>query len=386
MTPRQSRKIALAFPAVHRRGGVERITLECARYLAEKGHHVDVFANEWEGSAASDAEHDGIHYRYVPALRSIRFLAGVSYFRNASRRLDIRKYDAFGTFGCVCPVGGVQWVQSVHRAWLERSRLFRRRFSKGWWKQRLNPAHRLILRLEAWHFRPGNYRKLIALTPEVKSDLMRLYAVPADDIVLLANGYSPQEFNPARAAELRPAVRRELKCAEADRIVLFVANELERKGFAPLLRGCRAGRSDGPPGGGGSFRAGGICRRGGAPGLGRPRAFSGFDIGSGPVLRGCQRLRASDAIRGVGPGDRRGAGQRRAGVDKPNRGRCRRRARRTHRRIIGRPGGRRGNQPETSIAVERGLHRAHREEPRLSPGRLANMPGRACWQNMKTFY
>ncbi|HWE03299.1 MAG TPA: glycosyltransferase family 4 protein [Tepidisphaeraceae bacterium] len=229
-------KIALAFPGVHRRGGVERIAYECANHLAAKGHRVEVFATEWEGTGNRKFGGSQIVHRQVPASRAALFLAGPSFFRRSSRLVDLDAFNVLGSFGCVCPLGGVVWVQSVHRAWLERSRLFRRTFSKLWWKQRLNPAHPIILRLEAKQFRRGNYRKLLALTPQVKHDLMRLYNVPPEDIELLPNGYSPEEFSPERRMQLRDQVRNELGYFPKDKVILFVANELERKGFAALLR------------------------------------------------------------------------------------------------------------------------------------------------------
>jgi UDP-glucose:(heptosyl)LPS alpha-1,3-glucosyltransferase len=128
----------------------------------------------------------------------------------------------------------VLWVQSVHRAWLEISR--RRRNWMGRFKQKVNPFHPIALALEDRYFGRRNYRKLIALTDQVKSDLMRLYSVPGRDVVVLPNGFSPDEFNLGRALVERAAVREQLGIRPAEKAVLFVANELERKGFGPLIR------------------------------------------------------------------------------------------------------------------------------------------------------
>ena len=38
-------KVAVTFPGCNRRGGVERIVFECARFLATRGHAVDVYAS-----------------------------------------------------------------------------------------------------------------------------------------------------------------------------------------------------------------------------------------------------------------------------------------------------------------------------------------------------
>jgi UDP-glucose:(heptosyl)LPS alpha-1,3-glucosyltransferase len=80
------------------------------------------------------------------------------------------------------------------------------------------------------------YRKVIALTEQVRDDVMRIYSVPESDIVMIPNGYSAAEFNPAQCASNRTRMRATLGYSPEDRVVVFVANELDRKGFTPLLR------------------------------------------------------------------------------------------------------------------------------------------------------
>ena len=222
--------VALSFPGCHRRGGVERIVFECARYMSGRGHRVDVYTNEWETDSTVS-----INYRSVPMRRSPWFLRGKSYFTNCSRILDPSRYDIVNTHGCVCPFGGVQWVQSVHRAWLERGRQLRGPWSRAGWKQRLNPLHPILLDLETKHFAGRRYKKIIATTPQVRADLHRLYGVPEGDVVIVPNGFSPTEFSPQRSAERRDQMRRQIGLTPDHIALLFVGNELERKGFRTLL-------------------------------------------------------------------------------------------------------------------------------------------------------
>jgi UDP-glucose:(heptosyl)LPS alpha-1,3-glucosyltransferase len=141
--------------------------------------------------------------------------------------------SAHGAFGVESPPGGVFWVGSVHRAWMEASR---QRSLKGRVRQRCNLFHPVILALERDYFGRRRYRKLIALTGQVKADLQRFYAVPDEDILTLPNGFSATEFTPERALRLRPEMRHKLGYQDHHQVVVFVANELERKGFGPLLR------------------------------------------------------------------------------------------------------------------------------------------------------
>src|SRR5258706_1644812 len=225
-------KVALSFPGCHRRGGVERVMFESANFLAGRGHETHVYASDF-----ADAElHPTVCRHAIRPSKMIDVLNLFSFSRRTQRQLaaTMGQPDVHGVFGIQCPRGGVLWVQSVHRAWLEISG--RRRNWAGRAKQAVNPFHPIVLALEERYYAQRNYRKLIALTEQVKSDLMRLYSVPGDDIVVLPNGFSPGEFNYEIARAERSQARQGLGIAPDEQAILFVANELERKGFGPLVR------------------------------------------------------------------------------------------------------------------------------------------------------
>lgn len=227
-------RVALSFPGCHRQGGVERVVFECARYLAARQHRVTVFADVWEADGSP-----WVSYRRVRVRRHPWFLRGRSYFDACQEQLRAASYDVLNTHGCVCPEGGVHWVQSVHKAWLERSRRFRPAFSAAWLRQRLNPAHRSLLALEERHFAGRNYQRVIATSARVRDDLGRLYGVPAGDVTVIPNGFSPAEFNPGRRTRRRGEARRRLGLEPHHVVLLFVANELERKGYPTVLAAMR---------------------------------------------------------------------------------------------------------------------------------------------------
>jgi UDP-glucose:(heptosyl)LPS alpha-1,3-glucosyltransferase len=204
---------------------------ECAGFLASREHDVTVYAHEWDETDSRD-----VHYRRVPVRSQPEFLRGTSYYHNCTETLTHEQFDVLNTHGAVCPTGGVHWVQSVHRAWLERCAEFRPAFSAARLRQRLNPLHPAILKLEETHFRERRYRKLIATTEQVRLDLHRHYQVPLEDVEIIPNGFSPSEFNPERRAARRAESRERLGLSRDHVAILFVANELERKGFETLLR------------------------------------------------------------------------------------------------------------------------------------------------------
>ena len=117
-------KVALSYPGCHRRGGVERVVFECARFLASRRHDVTVFASDWEADTTQP-----VQYHSVPIPSQPFFLQAHYYFHASNRHLRAADYDVLNTHGCDCPLGGIHWVHSVHRAWLERSSKFRGRAS-----------------------------------------------------------------------------------------------------------------------------------------------------------------------------------------------------------------------------------------------------------------
>jgi UDP-glucose:(heptosyl)LPS alpha-1,3-glucosyltransferase len=99
--------------------------------------------------------------------------------------------------------------------------------------------------LEEHHFARRDYRKIIATTPEVREDLNHYYGVPAEDVVVIPNGFAPTEFNPERRRARRCEMRERLGLDGDQIALLFVANELERKGYGTILDAMRRlGRPD----------------------------------------------------------------------------------------------------------------------------------------------
>jgi UDP-glucose:(heptosyl)LPS alpha-1,3-glucosyltransferase len=208
--------------------------LECATFLQARGHDTHVFATDWDHERLR-----GVAIHPI-ASSSLSWRRMKTFACESERQLGLLHPPAevLAAFGVQSPPGGVMWVQSVHKAWIEISRQLR--CWRGRLKQRLNPFHATALALEQRYFGERRYRRLIALTPQVKADLERLYNVPSADIDVLPNGFSHSEFNVARAQGLRAVERAALGYVETDRVVVFVANELDRKGFWPLLESVAA--------------------------------------------------------------------------------------------------------------------------------------------------
>ncbi|RFC44154.1 MAG: 3-glucosyltransferase [Verrucomicrobia bacterium] len=153
--------------------------------------------------------------------------------KRTQKIVDSRHWDVVAGFGVQAPQDSVVWVQSVHAAWWERARSSR----KGWRRllQGLNPFHRIVLGMEEDFFRQRRFRRLIALTPDVRADLQRYYGVEPGVVDVLPNGFGATEFHTGLQGLHRSTLRHLLRIPEEAWVVLFVANEWERKGLLPLL-------------------------------------------------------------------------------------------------------------------------------------------------------
>jgi UDP-glucose:(heptosyl)LPS alpha-1,3-glucosyltransferase len=224
-------RIALVYPGCFRQAGVERIVWESARHLGPR-HDVAVYADYWE----QDHGIGDVSFQKVAPRRRPESLLPVSFFQRATRAVSRVPHDVVVSYGVNCPAGGVAWVNSLHRAWLERKRAVSAgRERAGAMLRFVHPRHRALLALEAHHFRARRYRKVITVSDHVAADLGRLYGVPPEDTVTINNGYSPEAFSPQRSAALREEVRAELGLPADAVALLMVAHELDRKGFGVLL-------------------------------------------------------------------------------------------------------------------------------------------------------
>jgi UDP-glucose:(heptosyl)LPS alpha-1,3-glucosyltransferase len=210
--------------------------LECANYMASRGYETHVYSSDWDEKSM----HEAVIRHHVSIRKQPNIARVVSFARGSSAALSRMhpRPNIIGGFGISAPRSEVVWVQSVQKAWLEISSS--QRDFKGRLKQRLNLFHPLTIAMEQRYYGGRKYRKLIALSDQVKDDLMRLYGVPDKDVVVIPNGFAPSEFSVARRNEKRKAMRQKLGYGNSDKVVIFAANELERKGFGPLLRAIAA--------------------------------------------------------------------------------------------------------------------------------------------------
>jgi UDP-glucose:(heptosyl)LPS alpha-1,3-glucosyltransferase len=221
-------RVAVVFPHANRRAGVERVAWELSDFLGAR--HETAFV----GLAMEESNVNAAQFLPVPSPRFVP--APIAFRRAAAQALTSFMPDVAVTLGAECPPGDVYWVQSVHRAYLDRSP---GPTVSGWqapaWVRLLMPRHRLILAMERQYFQSKRPDTIMCTSVQEISDLTNHYGVAASRCSVMPNGYDPAIFNTARRKAERDVARAQLGMNSNEVSLLFVANELHRKGFGTLV-------------------------------------------------------------------------------------------------------------------------------------------------------
>ena len=121
-------------------------------------------------------------------------------------------------------IGDVCVMHAVNRAALAEKR---REGLYGWM---LNPTNLWVTLRDRWMLRGGRYRRIIAVSERVRSQLREYHNVPDELIVTIPNGINLGRFAPLDP-NARAEARRSLGVADDVPLVLFVGNQYRLKGL-----------------------------------------------------------------------------------------------------------------------------------------------------------
>ncbi len=121
-------------------------------------------------------------------------------------------------------VGDVCVVHAVNRACLAEKR------RTGYYGWLLNPSNLWVGWRDRWMYGGNRYRKLVAISERVRTELKQYYHVLDERIVTIPNGINLTRFNPGNA-RLRAEVRQRFGLTENVPLVLFVGGRYRIKGL-----------------------------------------------------------------------------------------------------------------------------------------------------------
>jgi UDP-glucose:(heptosyl)LPS alpha-1,3-glucosyltransferase len=222
-------KIALAHKRLAKSGGTELDLYRTATGLRDLGHEVHLFCSEF----AIDPPL-GTFAHSIPILPLGRTARLWSFASVAPRIIRPYPCDLVMNFGRMFSQDVLRSGGGSHRAFLQElgeEGGLRRRLWHG-----LSPYHRSLLALERQQFKPGHYKRILAVSEAVKQELLATYAVPEDKVTVIYNGVDHKRFHPGLRDRFRRTIRKQWHIPLDAPVVLFVGNSFHRKGLDRLLR------------------------------------------------------------------------------------------------------------------------------------------------------
>lgn len=221
-------KVALAHKRLDLKGGTERDLYRTAEGLRDLGHEIHLFCTEFGVDAPV-----GTFLHRIPVLalgRTARLWSAALW---GPRSIRQHGCDIIMGFGRMTEQDILRSGGGTHRGFLERLGQRERRRRRLW--QSVSLYHRGVLALEKRQFALGHFRKIIAVSNEVKRDIMEHYAVPEKRIVVLYNGVDQERFHPSLREQWRREIRKQWRIPDGAPVVLFIGSGFLRKGLDRLL-------------------------------------------------------------------------------------------------------------------------------------------------------
>jgi len=225
-------RIAQITFACHRRGGIERVVYELSKRFA-RDHEVHIFAGTCELGS------EGVTFHKLPVIPWPWVVNHLSYFLKT--RLALRREQACNQFDIVHVQGipslitsDVTTAHSVHCLGRDRQKALLSPCKRAW--QYVKTADPIMRWMTSYNFNPARCRRIIAISQQVKRDVIATFGVSPDNVDVIYNGVDVDIFSPAQRKKIRPAVRSKLGYSLDATVALFVANEFQRKGLDILLK------------------------------------------------------------------------------------------------------------------------------------------------------
>jgi len=220
-------KIALIRSEVHRKGGVERYVWLLSGELARRGHDVHLIARR-----CPELPHPSVTFHPVNVRGLFSFLKVLSFASLASNAVEVGGFDVVHSCERIFSCDIYRAGEGVHREWLEVSACH----MPGWKSalKRLDPLHRVLLRIEERIMRGGGARRVTAISRRGAEEIRRHFG--REDIPVIYNGVDPDEFRPPEGDE-RERMRIELGIPGNAFVALYIGSGFFRKGLKHLLKG-----------------------------------------------------------------------------------------------------------------------------------------------------
>ena len=222
-------KIALAHKRLALSGGTERDFYRTAEGLRDLGHEVHLFCAELRTAPPAGVV---AHRIAVPPLGRTARLLGFAFL--GPRVVRRHGCDVSISFGRIAWQDVVRSGGGSHRVFLDKMKVGENIWRRLW--HNVSLYHRSVLAVERLQFQAGNYGKILAVSEEVKREIVTMYGVPQEKVRVIYNGVDDRRFHPRNRERARAAIKRQWSIPLDRPLVLFVGSGFQRKGLERLLR------------------------------------------------------------------------------------------------------------------------------------------------------
>ncbi len=191
---------------------------EVGKYFARK-NEVHVFTHE----------HDGLDKRIfvhkVPAISRSFYAGEISFLAFATAIMKAQKFDVTMAQPTRYFSPDVGYMQFVYREWANRMKESSGKISFG---------NRMLLAMEKTNVKKA--KKIITMSGVLKSEVMKNYGVPEENVEVVYSGVNCADFNPGNRKIFRSEARIRFGIDESDTVFLFAGNPFSRKGLEYAIR------------------------------------------------------------------------------------------------------------------------------------------------------
>ncbi len=221
-------RIALAHKRFDLRGGTERVLYRTAQGLIQRGHEVHLFCGEFRVPSP-----EGTFEHHVPCLSWPRTARLLTFAYLAPKVMERHGCDVVMSFDRMLRQDLFRSGGGPHRAFLEKMAKNGGPLRRIW--NQVSLYHRCVLAIEKRQLSLDGCRKIIAVHQQGKREMMEVYNVPEERVVVIYNGVDHDRFHPQRRLTEGKRVREQFGIPLDRPVVIFVGTGFRRKGLDRLL-------------------------------------------------------------------------------------------------------------------------------------------------------
>lgn len=219
-------KICLIYrDLTHKDSGIGNYVRELYGHLVDNGDEVYLITTKFDGETKK-----GLHVFKYPIISkpdSIHQVLNIIKNTTAARYLDKKyNFDIINSHEA-CFFQNVITAHGCHRAWITRYNYLKNRHFT------LRPTDWVVLLAEKHQYKKNNYKKIISISEGIKSELIKYYKIPSEDIIVIPNSVNTDKFK--LNLQKRTETRNKLNITN-NIVILYITTEFKRKGLEYLIK------------------------------------------------------------------------------------------------------------------------------------------------------